>query len=281
MLQRLVVGFRLVGASARIVRHTPVLLVPGLVQTAALGALLALVLASGLDLEAGPGSVRNVAVLFVGILVSTVVGVLSGAVVVAITADRLDGGQAGLREGAAVVARHLPQLLVWSLLSATVGTVLRLLEERLGPVGRWITSAVGVAFSLGTVLVIPVIVLERERAVPALRRSATLFRARFGEVVGGETGLALALSAVFLVAAGVIVPPLFAVGVVPGLIALGVLLAILLTVSAVLSAVFSVAVHRVATDRPAGGPFGDLTQAFRLRGEQFAPSYSNSEWDAR
>lgn len=270
-------------SSARVVVRTPVLLIPGLVQAVALVAVLALVLRY-VDLDApgrGFGPARNLAVLVVAGIATTVVGVVSGAVIVAITADRLAGGQAGLRHGIRVARQHLPALVLWSLLSATVAAVLRLIEERVGPVGRWLTTALGLAFSVGTILVVPVIVLESARPVPALRRSVTLFRSRFGEGVGGEVGLALA-SFVVLLGAGVLVAPLFAVSLVVGLVALGLIVVLWLAASSVLSSVFAVALHRVAVGLPPGGPFGDLTLLYPPKGQGYPPHYvgAYSSWDA-
>lgn len=281
---RLVVGMALARSSAQIVVRTPVLLIPGLVQAAALVAVMALVLRYGVDLDAparGFGSARNLAVMAVAGLVSTVVGVVSGAVVVAITADRLSGGQSGLRDGLGVARKHLPALVRWSLLSATVGAVLRLIEERVGPVGRWVTTALGLSFSVGTILVVPVIVLESAGPVPALRRSVTLFRSRFGESIGGEVGLALA-SFVVLLGAGVLVAPLFAVSLAVGLVAVGLIVVMWLAGSSVLCSVFSVALHRVVVGLPPGGPFGDLALLYPPKGQGYPPQYvgAHSSWDA-
>lgn len=281
-MRRLLIGFRLARASVRVVREAPVLLVPGLVQTAALAGVLALVLETGALDDRGPSSASDVLVLLAAGFVTTAIGVVSGAVVVAVAADRMDGGTAGLRDGVATAARHLPELLAWSAVSATAGVVLRLLEERLGPVGRWVTRGLGVAFALATVLVVPVIVLEGSRAVPAVRRSATLLRKRFGEVVGGETGLGLATFVVFLAALLVVAAPAFAVSTASGITALIVLFVLQLTVTSVLSAVLSVAVHRVATDRSVTAGFGDLTQVFPARSPQsWTRHHDQSEWDAR
>jgi hypothetical protein len=282
---RLVVGLGLARSSARVLRHVPVLLVPGLLQAVALLAVVGLLLRSGIDLSAAGDSRlsgRDLTVLAGSLLATTAMGVWSGAVVVAIAADRFDGGDAGLRHGFATARRRLPALLAWSLVSATVGALLRVLEERLGPPGRWVTGGLGLLFSVGTVLVVPVLVLEGERVLPGLRRSARLFRERFGEAAGGQTGLTLALSVVFVAGVVLIGGPLLAVSTEVGLAALGVLLVAWLTAASVLQAILSAALHRVAVGLPSGGDFGDLTQVFPSRPQRRTPSYAgvHRTWDA-
>ncbi len=75
-------------------------------------------------------------------------------------------------------------LLPWALVSATVSLVLRALEQRVGIVGRIVGALVGVAWSLVTFLVLPILVVEGigpiagGEAVPA-----ELFKRTWGEKV--------------------------------------------------------------------------------------------------
>ena len=52
-------------------------------------------------------------------------------------------------------------LLPWAIVSATVSLVLRAIEERAGIVGRIVVGLVGLAWSLVTFLVLPILVVER------------------------------------------------------------------------------------------------------------------------
>lgn len=271
-------GLALVRGCLAVVSEVPLLLVPGLVHALSTTAVVLLVLTSFRD-DGAAGA--GILLLFACLLVTTTVGVLCAAVVVAVTADRMDGGSAGLRHGVDRVRRHLPTLLLWGLTSATVGTVLRTVEERLGPVGRWMTSGVGVLFSLGTLLVVPVLVLEGGRPGAALRRSASLFRRQWGPTAVGETGLALVLGIAFGLFAIVVAVPLSAFGTSAAVAGVVGVLALLIATSATCSAVLSTALHRVATGGD-GGAFGDLTDAFRQRRSTYQPSYAapHGQWDA-
>lgn len=278
-MDRLATGARLVRGSFAVIRVVPALLLPGLVHAlsaAAVG------VAYVLSRSAGEPTATHVGLLFAALLAVTSIGTVSAAVVVAVTADRMAGGQAGLRHGAEVAGRHLPALLAWSLLSATVGTALRLLEERLGPVGRWLTAGVGGLFAVGALLVVPVLVVEGRSPAAGLRRSAALFRQRWGEAVVGDVGVGLVLLMAFLPLLVVLCPLLLlTAGVVPAAVALVVVLAALHAVSATVTAVLSAGLHRVAVGGT-GGPFGDLADLFQPRSSGYVPSYAapHGQWDA-
>lgn len=275
--RRLAVGIALARSSARVVVQVPALLVPGLLQTVALVAVVALLLGVGLDGGRGGDALALLLALFV----TTVTGVLAGAVVVVVTADRMAGGSASLREGVAATVRHLPALVGWSLLNATVGLVLRLVEERLGALGRWVTGPLGIAFSVGTVLVVPFIVLDGAGPVAALRRSAGVVRTRAAEGFAGTTALALATGLALFGSLLLVVVPLFAVSGAAALVAMGLLCVGWSTVGAVLQAVLSAALHRVASGQPSSPVFGDLAR-FVPAPPAYQPSYPgpHGSWDA-
>ena len=263
--------------SLAVVRQVPSLLVPGLVHACSVLAVGALLIATA---EPGRRTGTSVALLLAGLLVVTCVGTLCAAVVVAVTTERMAGRQAGLRDGVARATTHLPALLAWSLLSATVGAALRLLEERLGPVGRWLASGAGVLFAVGTLLVVPVLVVEGRAPLPALRRSVRLFRARWGEAAVGDVGLGLVLLLAFLPAFAVACA-LLATSTTAGAAALVVLLAAHLSTASTATAVLSAALHRVAVHGDAG-PFGDLSALFQVPAARYTPSYAapHGQWDA-
>lgn len=279
-MRRLATGAALVRGSLSVVRAVPTLLVPGAVHAVSVLAVgLAFVLSRRVDALTG----TDVAALFLALLVASAVGTLSAAVVVAVTADRMAGGDARLRDGVMVARRHLPALLGWALLNATVGTVLRGLEERLGPVGRWLAAGAGVVFAIATLLVVPVLVLEGSRPVPAVRRSVRLFRERWGEAAVGDVGVGLVLLLAFLPVYVLVVCPLLAVGVVPAAVALVVVLAAHHATASTVTAVMSAGLHRVAVGGDGdGGPFGDLSALFAEKASRYTPSYAapHGQWDA-
>ena len=275
-MSRLDTGRSLLRGCFAVARAVPVLLVPGLVHAVASFALTAAFLFA----VWGDDQLRaETALLLFAVLVATsVVGTLTAAVVVAMTVQTMKGLPIGLRDGVRIVVPHLPTLLVWSLLNATVGATLRVIEDR---VGRWVSWAATALFTLATLLVVPVIVLEGGSVREALRRSAALFRERWGEATVSRGGIELVLMIWWTIAVVLVVLPLTLIGMAPAIVAAVVLLAIYFAVNATTTAILSAALHRYATDGD-GGPFGDLSHLFVPRGPQYQPSYAapHGRWDA-
>ncbi len=95
----------------------------------------------------------------------------------------LNGGQVSVLKGLQVAWAKLPAIIAWSLLAGTVGVLLRLLQERTGPLGRWILGLAGLTWSAATAFVVPAIINEpgRLRAREYLRISSSLLRRVWGE----------------------------------------------------------------------------------------------------
>ncbi|GAA4323426.1 DUF6159 family protein [Flaviaesturariibacter amylovorans] len=96
----------------------------------------------------------------------------------------------------------------WALFAATVGTILRAIQENTGIVGKIITGLIGIVWSIATFFVVPVIAYENCGPIDAFRRSAQLMREKWGESLGSRIGfgvvnlLAFILLAVVVVALG-------------------------------------------------------------------------------
>ncbi len=75
---------------------------------------------------------------------------------------RIRGGDPTVRDGLAIANGRLPQILGWSLISGTVGLLLRVLREQAGDnmFGQIIVSLVGGVWAYLTFFVVPTIVVE-------------------------------------------------------------------------------------------------------------------------
>jgi len=105
--------------------------------------------------------------------------------------QRLSGGDPTIGSAIGGAAKHLPQIFVWAVISATVSVILRSLQERAGLLGRMVIGFVGLAWTLVTFLVIPVFVVEQVGVREALSRSASLFKRTWGENVAAQVGFGL------------------------------------------------------------------------------------------
>src|SRR5436190_6742826 len=139
-------------------------------------------------------------------LINYVVIVFFNAALVACAVKRFGGGHPTMGYGLREAGARWPQILAWSILAATVGYILQAIEERLGFVGKMVLGLVGVAWSVVTYLVVPVLAVERVGPIRAVRRSAELLTKSWGEaVVGnlslGATGFLLAVPGILLLIA--------------------------------------------------------------------------------
>lgn len=256
-MQRVRRGFRLVGHSWDILRDQPQLLaVVGVLvvaQLAVVGAYVSGVIGwHSLAHDGRLGYLR----LYPALVVCQVISVLTAAVVTYVVADRLEGGSATWRDGVTAAVRRAPALIGWALLTATVGVVLRIVQERLSFVGRLIVGVIGIAWSVATAFAVPVIVLEDAGPIRGVRRSVSLIRQRWGEQLTGDAtiGLAVVLCAIPLfIAAGFG----FVAGPAVGIALLVAVFGAMLVAEQTLGGIFQVALYRYAVTGSAPGPYSD------------------------
>lgn len=192
-----------------------------------------------------------------------------GAAVIAAATEKMDGRPASVTTGLRIAWGHAGEIFVWSLINATVGMLLRAIQERLGLLGRIVGGLIGVLWSVITFFVVPVMLFEEATAVAAVKRSAALFRQRWGEQFIGSGAIGIAF---FLVAVVAAVPLALLIAAAPP-IGIPIAVLALLALSAAGSAcsgVFNAALYRYAVGGQAAGVFSreDLDAAFRpKRGE--------------
>ncbi len=261
-------GWTLTKLSWKVIRQQPAALALPLVAAVAEGAIAAGYVfgVTGTHELAHQNAGRYVA-LYPLLVILTLVGTFANAIIVAIADARLRGTPISVRQALSDTLGRLPLLLGWALLAATVGLVLRILEERLPLAGRIAAAIAGVAWSLATMLAIPVLVCEGVGPVTAVRRSGQLFRARWGEQLTGQAliGLPIVLACLPVIVLGGVIAAAGApvIGVVLIALAIGAIIAF----SGAVGGVFNTALYRFAVDGtpPAGFYEGDLAHAFRQR----------------
>jgi hypothetical protein len=217
----------------------------------------------------GPG----VPLVVIGLYVLAVISIYF-SVGLAACADRIFRGQeATFGDGIAVASARFSQICGWAALSTAIGLISVALENQGGAIGEIAGRLIGAAWSLVTFISVPVIAIEGTGPVETLKRSASLFRERWGQqitgniAIGGIVFLVGFLPGVALIAAGVIIWPsvgfLGAVLLVIGALAI----CVALLVSKALSGVFGVALYRYATDGDVVGGFtqDDLESAVRQK----------------
>jgi hypothetical protein len=194
----------------------------------------------------------------VGLLVTTFIITLF-AVAFAVGADeRLDGGDPTLRSCLSRAWSRKWAILQWSLLSVIVGTVLRLLRERAGIVGKVLAGLGGLAWGVATYFVIPILAGTRTSAWSAARESSQLMRAKWGNALRVQLRLGLYMLAWLIIAVaagfGVYAVAQASTGLAVGVGAVVVIIMVYAAlVLSVLGAYARVALWRYATGRPVPG----------------------------
>ena len=269
-MERMRRGFRLLRASWDVLRADRELLLLPAVSFVAIVIVTAIV--GGLAWASGLGrdreSLRPLDYVFLAILYFVVyfVAIFTNAAVVGAATIRLGGGDPTLRDGLRLAGSKTGKIVVWAAISATVGLILRSLEERLGFLGDIVIGLIGVVWGAVTFLVVPVLLYEPVGAVDGIKRSASMFRQRWGEQMTANVAIGLAMVllaipvALVAVLLGVAWLPL---GLVVGTIAIGTLVAL----GTAVTGVFQAALYRYATTGESGGSFdaNDLQSSFRPR----------------
>lgn len=102
---------------------------------------------------------------------------------------RFNGGNPTLGDGLSAAWARLPQIFGWALLAATVGTILKQVEDRAPVVGKFVIGLIGMAWAVVTFMVVPVLAAERLGPFAAVKRSAGLLRKTWGEALVGQVSL--------------------------------------------------------------------------------------------
>jgi len=181
----------------------------------------------------------------VGYLAVTFVVTFFAAALVSGAWERLNGGSPTLGSSFGSATRRIGPIAGWALLSGTIGLVITSLEERLGVLGQVIGGALGMAWRVVTWLAIPVIVVEGTGPWPSLKRSATLFKATWGENLIAAGGFGLLGFLVILV--GMAISALFfAVMPIAGVVLFVLWIAVSSTILATLNGIYRTALYAYA-----------------------------------
>ena len=123
----------------------------------------------------------------------------------------LGGEDVSLSRGLQFACSRWRAILMWALFAGLIGLIIKAIEQRFEIVGRIIARLIGVAWSIASVFVIPVIVHEDESMNPLLllKKSAGLLKRSWGEGLIGYIGIGAINTIVFVSSAIVIVAAAF------------------------------------------------------------------------
>lgn len=145
-----------------------------------------------------PFGIFEYAIIFVTYLGIAFIATFFNVCVVYTTKVRFDGGNATFGESIKFALSKVHLIFAWSLVSATVGLILRILDrmaERAGQAGRMVLgiliAVLGMAWSIVAIFVVPGMVYYNLGPIEAIKSSVQTLRKTWGESLIRYFGLGL------------------------------------------------------------------------------------------
>jgi len=109
----------------------------------------------------------------------------------------LAGEKASLMGGLSFACSRFRSIVMWSLFAGLVGIIIQTLEQRSGWIGRIVLGLVGMAWSVASVFVIPVMIREEtSNPITLLQNSAATLKKTWGEALIGYLGMSFSQSVI-------------------------------------------------------------------------------------
>ena len=205
------------------------------------------------------GPVTSLVVLFLFYLVSYFVVIFFNVGLISCVYARLQGKDMTVSEGLGNAARHLTSIFVWAVIAATVGLILRMIEDRAGLVGQIATAFIGGMWTLVTLFVLPVMIFEEKGVGTSIKESFSLFKKTWGESAIGSLSIAIVFMAVGAVGVLLLIGAFFsgnAILIMAGIALFVILIAVLSVLYSAMQGIFMVTLYTYAKT-------GTVPSAFR------------------
>lgn len=159
--------------------------------------------------------------------------------------------EATIADGLQYSVSRIGAIFSWALLAATVGVILKTIQQRAGAIGQIIIGIIGMVWSIATFFVVPVIAYENVGPIEAVKRSGQIMKDKWGEAIGASFsfGLFYILGYLVIIVAAIL---LFSVHFALGIVAALLSILFLHTVVAAAKTVFIAATYNHLNNQPAG-----------------------------
>jgi hypothetical protein len=286
MFDKISRSWSLAGQCWGVLKEDPELLVFPLLSSVALVILLASfawpvwTLYHGLDPVNAAGSTTHTArlmfyvVLGIFYVINYSVMMFFNTALIAVALRRLDGEPARIGDGIQMALENVTSILAYAVIAATIGALLRAIEERVGLIGRIVVGLIGAGWTLASSMTLPVLAAENVGPIEAISRSIELMRRNWGENIVGNGGISVGVAVIafpcvligFMVMHAAIATKQFGFIVLAGA-ALAVMVFGLGLVSTTLHSIYTAALYRFATgsEQNAGIDRELLAGAFRQK----------------
>jgi hypothetical protein len=93
----------------------------------------------------------------------------------------MNGQNPTLGDGFRICFARMPLIVGWAVIAATVGLILRIIEDKNRRIGRFIAGLLGMAWTAVSFLVLPILVIEKKDPFSALKESTVMLKKTWGE----------------------------------------------------------------------------------------------------
>ena len=203
-MNRIKRGFRITKLGIHVVKADPELMVyllfSGIMSVLSFGAVLTFTGGIGFVIGNDEGFEGGVAVgTFISYFIVSVITVFWNAAIIASAYERMTTGRnPSFSYGIKQAMKCFPQILIWGLISGTVGVIISFFEAMaesdnivVAIIGRIISFMISFAWWMTTFFVVPMIVLEKSGVFESMEKSPKLFSETWGEniVASAATGI--------------------------------------------------------------------------------------------
>lgn len=197
-------GLTIAGGSLKVFRANPRLAVLPLCSLLCIGS--GFVVAAGVALHYGlvasvfTNDLFMYAAIFVGFALTSSLGTFFNAAVAHCAFKYFDGNSPTVGDGLRAAWDARRAIVVWAVTSATLGTILYILDEKFGALGSAARFVFDLSWALLTFFVVPIIVTKDTADIRnILRESGQTFRGTWGESVTITFGIGFAMLPAMLV----------------------------------------------------------------------------------
>lgn len=154
-----------------------------------------------------------------------------------------DGEEVSVSKGLQFSASRIGAIFSWAVFAATVGMILKMIQDKAGWLGKIITGIIGIVWSIATFFVIPIIAYEKLSPMEAVKRSAQMMKEKWGESIGANfsIGIVSFLGILIVAVVGMAVTAFISAPVGIGIFVVGMLS--ILAISSALHSIFISAVY--------------------------------------
>jgi len=138
---------------------------------------------NGWDLEntGELNSVQYYALIFLFYVVNYFIVVFFNMALIHCTRSYFRGEEVSVNAGLQFSVSRIGAIFSWAVFAATIGLILRAIQENSGLIGKIITGIIGIVWSVATFFVVPVIAYENLGPIGAFKRSSQMMKEKWGQ----------------------------------------------------------------------------------------------------